>query len=443
MNAGRLSCAAPILFVAMHALGPAARPQTTNEPQTRQYQLKIEANKVLVPVVVTDRDGHPIGDLKQEDFQVFDEGKPRPISAFSIERGGTLAPGAQAGITSGASAANSPLRTSDGVVLPAHITVFLLDDLHLSFEDLPRVRAAVIAALPGTLIGTDMAAVVSISGTVNTGLTRDQEKLHEALAKVMPHGIYRTDKMDCPHLDYYEADLIENKHDPVAVQDANRKFASCNPAVGAPADLGGEANLPTAEHMVDAAARRVLTLGHLDVQATYAGIRNFVNRLAPLPGQRTLVLVSPGFLNVEQDALSAESQIVETAARANIVISALDARGLYATAFTASEGGISTSGQSLVVNSQYHAAAMRLDENPMADLANGTGGTFFHNNNDLNAGLKEMTEQPQYVYLLELSLDGVKQNNSYHRLKVKVNRDGVQIEARHGYFMAKPEKQGK
>ena len=44
------------------------------------------------------------------------------------------------------------------------------------------------------------------------------------------------------------------------------------------------------------------------------------------------------------------------------------------------------------------------------------------------------------VYVLELSLEGVKQDGSYHHLKVKVSRDGVDVRARLGYFMPKPEK---
>lgn len=65
----------------------------------------------------------------------------------------------------------------------------------------------------------------------------------------------------------------------------------------------------------------------------------------------------------------------------------------------------------------------------MADLAAATGGTFFQNSNDLEAGFKSVMKVPEYVYVLELSLDGVKPDGNYHRLKVKVNRTGVQVQA--------------
>jgi VWFA-related protein len=76
----------------------------------------------------------------------------------------------------------------------------------------------------------------------------------------------------------------------------------------------------------------------------------------------------------------------------------------------------------------------------MGELADGTGGTFFHNNNDLDAGFKFITQAPEVVYMLELPLDGVKANGSYHPLKVKVDREGTTVQTRRGYFAPKPEK---
>jgi hypothetical protein len=44
------------------------------------------------------------------------------------------------------------------------------------------------------------------------------------------------------------------------------------------------------------------------------------------------------------------------------------------------------------------------------------------------------------VYLLEFSPDNAKPDGTYHHLKVKVDRDGVQVQARRGYFAPKPDK---
>jgi len=410
--------------------------QEPNDSQGKTFQLELSVNRVLVPVVVRDAHGHALSDLKKEDFEVFDEGKPRPISGFAIERREPTPKRADASVQTSITASASP----DAVVLPDRITVFLFDDLHLSTEDLAHAREAGLKVMAGALTGSDMAAVVSISGRVNTGLTRDRAKLQEALVQLQPRGVFNSNGMDCPSIDYYQADQIENKHDPVAIQDANRKFANCNPAISRPQDVGGGANLPTAQNLVEAAASRALNLGRQDAQATFASIGQFVRRMAPLPGHRTLILVSSGFLSIERDSLNAESQVIDLAAHSNVTISALDARGLYTTDLTASERSPALSGQSLQVNQGYHRSTMTMAENTMAELADGTGGTYFHNSNDLTAGLKELAEEPPCVYLLELSLDGVKQNGTFHRLKVKVSRRDAQLEARRGYFVPKAAK---
>jgi hypothetical protein len=57
-----------------------------------------------------------------------------------------------------------------------------------------------------------------------------------------------------------------------------------------------------------------------------------------------------------------------------------------------------------------------------------------NHSNDLDAGFKRLTEAPECVYLLELPLGNVKANGSFHRLKVTVDRDGLQLQTRRGYF---------
>jgi len=79
----------------------------------------------------------------------------------------------------------------------------------------------------------------------------------------------------------------------------------------------------------------------------------------------------------------------------------------------------------------------------LGELADGTGGVFFHGSNDLEFGFKALEEGPEVVYLLELPLTGAKSDGSFHRLKVKVSRDGVGVQARRGYFVPKPEKKRK
>jgi hypothetical protein len=61
---------------------PAAEMATHDEPA----MFKARVNLVMVPVVVRDRKGKAVGSFKQEDFQLFDKGKPQYIARFSVEK---------------------------------------------------------------------------------------------------------------------------------------------------------------------------------------------------------------------------------------------------------------------------------------------------------------------------------------------------------------------
>ena len=390
--------------------------------------LHVEVSELLIPAVVRDKQGHEVADLKKEDFQVFDNGKQQPISGFTVEKRRVSSNGTE-NVTQPPAPRNAALQPS---MLPKRITVFLFDDLHLSVEDMARAKTAVGEALTGALAGSNMAAVISISGQVNSGLTHDTTELQNAIAKLQPRGLYRSNGSDCPNITYYQADLIENKHNSAALGEAVTQIFNCDPGLD-------RKDYSMAESIAKSAARQVLNLGQQDVRVTMASIAEFVRRMAALPGERTLILVSPGFLLTDPEALITESRIVDLAARSNVTISALDARGVYTTGVTASERVVGNP----QMQSDFRQSAMTLAEDPMAELANGTGGTFFHNSNDLGAGFKRLTEVPEYIYVLEFSLNGVKPDGSYHHLKVKVDRDGMQMQARQGYTAPKQEKNKK
>lgn len=405
--------------------------QQANGSQETPFKIQLNANKVLVPVVVRDKQGRAVGDLKKEDFQVFDNDKPRPFTGFTVERLGVVETEAPVAAESGAQ------TTASAPAAPAQVQrfiVFLFDDMHMRPEDMAQAQKAASQVLDQTISGTEIGAVVSLSQRTNSGLTRNRARLQEAIGSLQARNLYKADSAECPSIDYYQADLIENKRDDNATQDAVRKVYNCNPSL----DPKYQANV--AENAVDSAARRVLSMGHQDVQNTYAAISAFVRTMATLPGERTLILISPGFLRIEQETLTAESRLMDLAAESNVTISALDARGLYSSELTASDKSPALGGPSFLQNSDYKRTADKLAEQPMAELADATGGTFFHNRNDLDLGFKHLAEAPEVVYVLELSLDNVKLDGSYHRLRVKVDRDGLQLQTRHGYSAPKPEK---
>jgi VWFA-related protein len=392
--------------------------------QDSTYTFKSSVDVVLVPVVVRDKQGRAVGNLTRENFQIFDNNKPQTITGFMIQK--------REAIKSDARAAPAPIvpsATQRPTIVPNRFVVLLFDDMHLSIGDLAQAQKASTKMLTTSLADTDMAAIVSMSGKINSGLTTDRAQLQAAIMKMQPQNLYRKTGSECPNIDYYHADLIENRHNSAALEAAIDETMSCSPGI----DMRD-----VARRLAEAAAMQSLAVGEQDVRVTFASVREIVRKMAALPGQTLLILVSPGFL-LMPETRAEESQLMDLAVQSNVIISSLDARGLYTTEIDASEM-IKGSAQTAQLKSEYRRNTMSSNENVMAELAYGTGGTYFHNNNDLEVGFKRLTAAPEYLYLLEFSIKDVKQNGRYHPLKVKVDQGGLAVQSRRGYFASKPPK---
>ena len=82
------------------------------ESQDPPSTILVNVNRVLVPVVVLDKQGHAVDELKKEDFQVFDSGKPQVTSGFTVKKREVTesAPGSGAENTAKVSTPNAPPR---------------------------------------------------------------------------------------------------------------------------------------------------------------------------------------------------------------------------------------------------------------------------------------------------------------------------------------------
>ncbi len=192
--------------------------------------------------------------------------------------------------------------------------------------------------------------------------------------------------------------------------------------------------IEAATRLVEQAAERAVAVGQQTYRTDLGFIRLVMSKMGALPGQRILILISPGFLTPSEEAMALASQVLEMAARDNIIINAIDSRGLYTTNLESSERGGGTPLASRV-QSQHRPVSMTADEGVMADLADGSGGTYLHGRNDLEAGLTRLFSEPKYLYLLAFSV--AKPNGAYHELKVRVNHDGLTVQARRGYVALK------
>jgi VWFA-related protein len=407
-----------------------ATPEMTSHDEATTF--KVNVRLVLVRVVVRDAQGHAVGNLRKEEFQLFDNRKSQIITQFSVEQ-----PGSQVAREQKTTELASD-QTSTGKVpeVAERFIAYLFDDIHLQMQDLVVVRNAADRRL-SSLQPSDRAAIFTTSGQGNLEFTDDHAKLHEALLRLLPHPITVSGMQQCPYMSYYMADLIINKNDPQALQNATQDALQC---LGVGANAGGLMAAQAAQFAqvaAQTAAQQELALGDSETHFVLASLKDVVRRMTAVPGQRTVVLVSPGFITpyLEQEV----NDIIDRALRSNIIVSAVDARGLYVPrAFS----DISRENQPNIAVAPLEALYDEAEDSANADvlswLADSTGGIFFHNSNDLEGGLKQVGETPAYYYVLGFSPQNLKFDGRFHSLNVKLtNPAKFTIQARKGYYAPK------
>jgi VWFA-related protein len=380
-------------------------------------RLRVNVRLVPVSVVLRDGTGHAVGNMGRDNFRLFDEGRPQIITQFSVEMSALKIPVEQGGEPAHArgqgavraEANQSPLAVGE------RATAYLFDDVHLSLQEIAGARDAAARHL-GALKAGESAAVFTTSGAVVVEFTGDGEKLLAGLRQLKPHAMLP--ESDCPPISYYMADLMLNKSDSEATSVAVAEAADCATRGNFPG--------PHAQHLAAAKALEVLNAGNVESKNALGILSSVIRRTASMPGQRSVVLVSPGFLALTADMQQDMMEIVDGAARSGIVINTLDAGGLYA-------GGAAGS----IGDPVFDTAEAQARSDVMAEFASGTGGIFFHNNNNLDEGFRRTADAPEFVYVLGFSpqkLDG-----RFHKLKVTLNAAGrYEVQARRGYYAFKP-----
>jgi hypothetical protein len=197
-------------------------------------------------------------------------------------------------------------------------------------------------------------------------------------------------------------------------------------------NFGPPQTLADTKPTVQSSAYQALEAGRQETRIALGTLKDLVRRMGAMPGTRLIVMVSPGFLRLDEQ-LQDESDVIDRAIKANVTISALDARGLYTDTPDISKQVFSAA--ATASRQQYDRAAARADSDVLAEFADATGGTFFENSNDLARGMKDLAAVPDVYYILAFSPQNLKLDGSYHTLKITLRPPNhLSAKGRRGYY---------
>lgn len=399
------------------------RPTATPKPvESTDDVVKISTSLIQVDVTVTDKNGKIVTDLKPEDFEVYENKEKQKITNFSF-----ISTDAQT-----LSATPRPKEKSLSTTILPTVTLrpeqikrtvaLVVDDLTLSFESTYYVRRALKKFVDEQMQDGDLVAIIRTGGGIGAlqQFTSDRRQLYAAIEKVRwnPAGSGKVGA-----------------------------FAPIEPTLLEQARAAGAE--VTDEQL---AAEKVTNQRNSDFQGsifatgTLGALNYIIGGMRELPGRKSIMLMSDGFkLTVMgESGFTETSRILESlrrltdlANRASVVIYTMDARGLQTLGLSAAD---STSDQSLE-ELQEKITDRRNElfdtQQGLTYLAQQTGGAAIINNNDLAGGISKMLAEQKGYYLLGYEPDDETfdpKTRRFNRLNVKVNRPGLKVRYRSGFF---------
>jgi VWFA-related protein len=355
-----------------------------------QFTVRVNTKLVEVGVVVRDARGRTISGLSRGDFDVEDSGKKREITAFAVETSSALP------------VSGEREKLADSRVRPRFVAL-LFDDFSMGASELAQVKTAAKLFLKEGLSTGDRVAIFTMSKQQVVPFTDDVPKLIAAVdrftiaPRVSSTGI-------CPTLTPYDAYIIANGLDPTVLELKVAELRNCKASTRfsssqRQSQIAGTGGLHSSDPDVIAIqgiARSLSERVSQDSRASLGTIEDVADYMGHLPGSRMILLASSGFLaaTLERE----QDEVVNHALRSGVVINALDAKGLYA-----DEPIVATPGakvESIVRMAMLGTIPKDMNNDAMVTLAAGTGGLFFHNNNDLDLGFHDLGVVPEVSYML-------------------------------------------
>lgn len=371
--------------------------QSTQTGQAPGFVLRTETDLVLTNVVVRDaKTGQVVTGLKQSDFTILEGGKPQQITDFDFESVDMAKPLNEATISGLAATqgktATSGVRPED---LKDHrLIVFFFDLTSMQPEDLDRSVDAAKEFLSHKMQPADLIALVSL----DTELRLDQD--------------FTSDK-----------DLLIGK------------IGMYNGTEGSAFALGANANSNQVE---DASGYTPdeSEYNDINIDRELFALRAVSKALEKINQKKSLLYFSGG---LSRDGIENQASLraaINAAVRANLSIYSLDTRGLQAISPVgdASTGSLRGTGAYNGTAIQNNFNANFASQETLTTLSVDTGGKAFLDNNDFSPAFAQIQRDTAQYYVLGFHSNNLARDGKFRKLTIKVNRPGVKLEYRPGYY---------
>jgi VWFA-related protein len=385
------------LALASPAAQPAARAQS---PQQGGYVIKLNGELVLTNVVARDaKTGEIVHGLKSTDFHVWENGKPQHISTFdfqSVDMAKPLNEATVSGLAAGPSTSGSKavVVASPEELRNHRLIVMFFDLTSMQPEDLDRSVDAARDFLRKKMQPADLVALVSLGNTLNV----DQD--------------FTADK-----------------------QALIREVSAYNGTEGQGFAEGATAN-SNQEEDTTAYTPDESEYNDVNTDRELFAIRSVAQSLEKIPEKKSMLYFSGG---IQRDGIENQASLraaTNAAVRANLSIYSVDTRGLQAIlpvgdASTGSlRGNAAYNGGALMNNMNSNAATQEV----MDTLSRDTGGKAFFDSNDFAPAFAQVQRDTSAYYAIGYRSTDTARDGKYRRLTIKVDRPGIKLEYRQGYY---------
>jgi VWFA-related protein len=425
----RAALRAAVIICQMLLLGYSEPLLSQNQtPSETDEIVRVNANLVQTGVIVLDKEGRPVNDLPRELFELYVDGKLKPISFFE-----SSAIGAGRGAIESKSNAGKPPPAQ----LPPDVisrdrgrtVLFFVDDQHLSHDSTLRTQNSILHFIDGLMEANDRVAIISASGQIGflQQLTTNKAVLRAAVKNFSPIPS-KTRDTENPPMGEYAAMQITVQHD----RDLFNYYVDQTMKV----NRMEESERPIAAAMVESRARIITQQSDANNKNTLLSLMGLIRSVENLPGRKLVFYLSDGFvMNLfGSDVSELMGRLSDAAVRANVVIYSIDSRGLFVDSqFEASVGGgADTKGVLGRALSSEHS----FSQEGLYALAADTGGRAQLNSNSIDNAISTGLRETSVYYVLAWKPDTSETGEvKFRHIAVKITgRPELRVFLQKGYF---------